>query len=158
MKAFLSYSIKEEDQYFITLLSRELKNKRFIVSQSSDFSTTVSPLTDINIKKSQLFIAIISGTGSDKRRVLQEFRKARSHGIPIILLIEKTVRMGNLSNALLDTMFIQFDRNKPDEAINKLKQLIDRNNSLVKKDSNVLAWVLGGAAVLAIIGLLFSDD
>ena len=38
MKAFLSYSLNDRDQYILTLLASELKKKGFSLNQSNDFN------------------------------------------------------------------------------------------------------------------------
>ncbi|MDH5382687.1 MAG: toll/interleukin-1 receptor domain-containing protein [Cyclobacteriaceae bacterium] len=152
MKAFISYSLNDHDQYILTLLASELQKKGFVIKQSNDFHTEMSSLTKVNINKAQLFIGIISGTGIEKERVQKEWRLANVANIPSILLIENTVKV----SPDFKFSYIVFDRHNPNYAIEELKRRITQEK---KNDtSDALAWVLGGAALLAIISLLSKDD
>jgi len=152
MIAYVSYSLNDHDQYILTLLARELNAKGMIVKQSSDFHSNMSSVTKHNIYKSELFIGIISGAGMEKNRVINEYNYAVQCNKPSILLIENTVQLppGFRAN------YILFDRHNPNHAINILKQRTSRAKR--KNNSDAAAWVLGGAALLAIIGLLANDD
>ncbi len=154
MKAFISYSLNDRDQYILTLLSSELRKKGFSLNQSNDFNREMSSLTKINIKKSQLFIGLITGKGTGKKRVIKEWNLANISNIPSIFLIENTVSV----NPDFKYPYIKFDRYNPEEAIAELNR---RTNSMKKKsnqDSNAWAWILGGAALLAVIGSLSNND
>ncbi len=154
MKAFLSYSLNDQDLYILTLISNELNNKGFSVKQSNDFQVELSPLTKVSLKSSQLVIGIITNDSDEKKRVLNEVKFAATNSIPVILLIEDTVAL----KIPLPFPYIQFDRHNPESAINDLKSKISNSQLKQEKDSSALAWILGGAALIAIIGLLFSDD
>lgn len=152
MIAYISYSLNDHDQYILTLLAGELNSKGMIIKQSSDFHSNMSSVTMHNIHKAELFIGLISGVGMEKNRVINEYNYAIRSKTPSILLIENTVELppnfrGN---------YIVFDRYYPDSAIQQLKHRI--NNAKRKNNSDAAAWVLGGAALLAIIGLLANDD
>lgn len=154
MRTFISYSINDTDQYLLTLLSSELYKKGVTITQSNDFHLDMSSLTKVNINKSNLFIGIITGYGQEKDRVLKEWRLANVSNIPSILLIENTVPIDpNFTNP-----YIIFDRNYPQNAINQLNQKITELKKEIDKNPNALPWILGGAALLAIFGLLSSDE
>jgi len=153
MRAFISYSVNDADQYVLTLLSSELQNKGFTIYQSNDFYSEISSLTKVNINKSQLFIGLMTGFGQERDRVFKEWQLANTATIPSILLIENTVQIDpNFSYP-----YIVFDRNHPQNAVDQLKNKINELKKELGKDSNAMAWILGGAALLAIFGLL-SDD
>lgn len=73
MKAFLSYSLNDKDQFILTLLAKELTVKGFSINQSHDFNAEMSQLTKVNISKSNLFIGLISGIGYEKNRIENEW-------------------------------------------------------------------------------------
>lgn len=154
MKTFISYSINDSDQYLLTLLSSELYKKGVSITQSNDFHLTMSSLTKINIQKSNLFIGIITGFGQERDRVFKEWQLANVSHIPSILMIENTVQV----DPNFGSPYIIFDRNYPQEAINQLKSKINRLKQEIDNNPNALPWILGGAAILAIIGLLSSDE
>lgn len=154
MKAFISYSLNDQDQYVLTLLATELRNRGFVIRQSNDFHTEVSALTKVNINQSQLFIGILTGDGHELERVQREYRLATTAGVPGIYLIEDTVHIAQDFNL----PYILFNRHNPQLAIDALNQKMAQLKGKTNKDSNAWAWVLGGAALLAVIGLLSSDD
>lgn len=154
MKAFLSYSINDQDQYLLTVLSSSMRQKGFHISSSDDFHLKRStPLTQSKIKSSRLFIGILSGSGIEKERVKREWRLAGRAKVPKILLIENTVRL----NPEFKGPYIMFDRKNPQLAIDELKRRIETKKKK-KDDSNALAWILGGAALVGIISLLSKKD
>ena len=154
MKAFISYSLNDKDQYILTLLSTELRKRGFVIRQSNDFHTEMSSLTKVNINQSQLFIGLLTGDGHEVKRVQKEWRFASKSKIPRILLIENTVRL----NGEIKAPHIIFDRYNPQSAIDSLTRKINQKKKKSNQDSKALSWILGGAALLAIIGLLSNDD
>ncbi|MBV7269574.1 hypothetical protein [Winogradskyella luteola] len=154
MRTFISYSINDTDQYLLTLLSSELYKKGVTITQSNDFHLEMSSLTKVNINKSNLFIGIITGQGQERDRVLKEWQLANVSNVPSILMIENTVPI----DPNFKSPYIIFDRNYPQNAINLLHQKITELKKEIDKNPNALAWILGGAALLSIFGLLSSDD
>jgi len=153
MNTFISYSINDTDQYLLTLLSSELYSKGVSITQSNDFHLEMSRLTKVNINKSDLFIGIITGLGLEKERVFKEWKLANISTIPSILMIENTVQI----NPNFRSPHIIFNRNYPKSAIDELNSRINELKNEVEKNPNALPWILGGAALLTIIGLLSSN-
>ena len=154
MKAFISYSLNDQDQYILTLLSTELRQRGFVIKQSNDFHSEMSGLTKVNINQAQLFIGILTGDGHELERVQKEWKLANVAAIPSIFLIENTVHI----DPNFDSPYILFNRHNPKLALNTLNKQMHKLKQNVNKDSNAWAWLLGGAAVLAIIGMLSDDD
>ncbi|MCC5923967.1 MAG: hypothetical protein JJT77_09280 [Crocinitomicaceae bacterium] len=150
MRAFVSYSINDSDQYILTLLSSELGKKGVVLSQSNDFYTQLSPITEASIKKSQLFIGLITFAGDEKDRVMQEYRVAQINKVPSLLLVEDNVNINNTSGHDL----IRFNRSNPDGAVQTIKNRINHQKRKNDQDSESLAWLIGGAAVIALIALI----
>ncbi len=154
MKVFLSYSLNDQDQFILTLLASELRNKNFQIFQSNDFNIEMSSLTKLNINKAQLFIGIITGDGFETKRVQKEWRLAKVSKVPSILMIEDTVSV--------DTKFkfpyIVFNRQNPHHAIETLKRKMNVQMKKSNEDSNAWAWVTGFAAMLAIITLFSKEE
>lgn len=154
MRAFLSYSLNSQDQYILTILASELKRKGFSVISGDDFyESQASALTRSQINKSQLFIGIITGDGDDNKRVQREWKIASHAKVPRLFLIENTVRI----NPKFKPPHIVFDRYNPQMAVDTLKRKINQKKNKSNQDSNTLLWVLGGAALLTVIGLLSKD-
>lgn len=154
MNTFISYSINDTDQYLLTLLSSELYKKGVHITQSNDFHLEMSSLTKININKSDLFIGIITGLGQERERVFKEWQLANVASTPSILMIENTVEI----SPKFRSPYIVFDRNYPQTAINQLNANINELKKEIEKNPNALPWILGGAALLTIIGLLASNE
>ena len=150
MKAFLSYSLNDKDQFILTLLAKELTVKGFSINQSHDFNAEMSQLTKVNISKSNLFIGLISGKGYEKNRIENEWGLAYNSKIPSILIIENNVPI----NYGFNYPYIIFDRNNPHQAITELNRKINEMKKVSNNDSNAWAWILGGAALLSIFSLL----
>ncbi|MGV9004434.1 hypothetical protein [Flavobacterium sp.] len=154
MRAFLSYSLNDRDQFILTLLAKELSAKGFSINQSNDFNMQMSQLTKVNISKSNLFIGLISGKGYEKNRIENEWSVAYNSRIPSILIIENNVPINNGFNY----PYIIFDRNNPHQAISELNRKINEMKKASNDDSNAWAWVLGGAALISLLSLLNKDE
>ncbi len=153
MKVFISYSINDKDQFILTLLSSELVKKGFEISQSVDFQKDeISSLTKINISKSDLFIGIITGTGYEQKRIMQEWRRAQIGKVPAILLVENTVKVSDK----FKFKYVSFNRKKPEQAIDVLNEEIYKYQLKKQNDTKALNFVLGTAALLLVLNLL--DD
>lgn len=162
MRAFISYSINDSEQYVLSILARKLKEQGFIVTSSYNlYSTLVDFQIYSQLNKSSLFIGIITGDGSDINRVYDEWKIALQKNIPAILLIEDIVEVGQeLQN---HPNIIRFNKAQPETSIENVRQKIDAsrqpNNQVGKQNTNnTTAWLLGGLAVLALIGLLSNDE
>ena len=154
MKAFLSYSLNDSDQFILTLLAEELTSRGFSITQSNDFNTEMSLITKSNNHKSNFFIGLISGKGNEKNRVENEWRLAYDSKIPSVLIVEDTVTINNT----FKSHCIFFNRNNPDKAVQELSMKIQSMKKRVNDDSNAWAWILGGAALISLISLLNSNE
>lgn len=150
MKAFVSYSLNDSDLYILTLLSLELNKKGVTMNQSNDFYSKLSPVTENLIKKAQLFIGLITFNGNEKERVISEYSFAQKMNVPAILLVENNVTLNNSNGHDL----IWFDRHNPQQSMNILNERITAQKRKKEQDSDSLAWLIGGAAVLALVAIL----
>lgn len=150
MKAFLSYSIKDSDQIVITLLSRRLREKGFHVITSQNFFNKELDLATMNeIDRANIFMGIISNSSRHRDRVIQEWKHAKSTGVPTMLLVENGVKI----NPNFKGNYVRFNRNNPSQAIEDITRKMEQP----KEDSSALPWIIGGAIVLGLIHL-FSND
>lgn len=156
MKAFVSYSVSDNNEFILTLLSSKLREKNFNVTTSQNFySNIIDYNTMSEIGSSHLFIAVITGSGTERKRVLEEWNYAVQKNIPNLLLIEDTVSV----NQNFTGNYIRFNRTRPQSAINEINRRMTQAKTKKSKNSeDIVPWVLGGAALLAIIGLLNSKD
>lgn len=154
MRAFVSYSVSDNNEFVLTLLSSKLREKNFSVSTSQNFfSNTLDHNTMNEISEALLFVGLITGFGNERNRVIKEWQYAISRNIPNLLLIEDTVPVkqpftGN---------YVRFNRLNPQNAINEINSrmtLSSGANPSIKNPDDILPWVLAGAALIAILALL----
>lgn len=154
INVFLSYSLNDQDEYILSLLANQLQNKGCSISQSSDFNKRLSPLTINNINNSQLIIGLVTGKSIERQRIMNEWQTALNSKIPTLLIVEDIVPIDSNFNHPT----ISFSRNNPELAVNKLKDEINKMERKKDEGSNTAAWLIGGAAILGLIGLLSGDS
>lgn len=156
MNAFISYSISDNEEYILTLLSQKLAEAGLTLVTSYNQSDWPDPQTANEIKNSAVFIGLMTGSGSLGRRsrVYSEFKQAHMFSRPAILLIEDTVDVGLWENSYHDT--IRFNRFSINNASEEVKRRIGTSQG-GQPNQNAAAWLLGGLAVLALLSLLSSD-
>jgi hypothetical protein len=155
MKAFVSYSVSDNNEFILTLLSAKLREKYFIVNTSQNFYNNILDYNTMNeINETHLFVGIITGYGNERNRVLEEWRYAVSRNIPNLLLIEDTVPV----QQNFEGNYIRFNRLNPRNAINEInRRMTPTAPSKSKKSEDIVPWILGGAALLAILALLSNE-
>lgn len=150
--------MNDSEQYVLSVLAKKLKEQGHVVSTGYDSSFT---LMDYNIppqiNSSNLFIGLITASGNANNRVLQEWNHAISRRIPSLLLIENRVPIN--PPYYNDPNIIVFDRLNPEPSIEMVRNKINssRQAQLTNTSGNN-AWLIGGLALLALIGLLSSED
>lgn len=154
MKAFVSYSVSDNNEFVLTLLSSKLREKNFIVNTSQNFYNSILDYNTMNeINETHLFIGLITGFGNERNRVFQEWQYAVSRNIPNLLLIEDTVPVQDTFNG----NYVRFNRMNPQNAINQINNrmaLSTGSMTAIKNPDDIVPWVLGGAALIAILALL----
>lgn len=155
MKAFVSYSVTDNNEFILTLLSSKLRAKNFIVTTSQNFYSNIMDYNTMSeIGTSHLFVGIITGNGTERNRVLEEWNYSVQRNVPNLLLIEDTVQIHQQFNG----NYIRFNRIRPQAAIDEINKRMSPSQPTTSKNSDeVVPWILGGAALLAIIGLLSKD-
>ncbi len=147
MKAFISCSVSDKNEFLISLLAIRLSERNFFSSTSPNFNKNSLDFTTMNeINHSHLFIGIITDNGNQVDKVLEEWKYAVSKNIPNLLLIEDTIKIP----ANFKGNYILFNRNKPHFAIEKINKQIS-NSSAATNSVDTVSWILGG---IALIGLL----
>jgi hypothetical protein len=157
MNAFISYSISDEEQYILTLLSQKVEEAGLTLVASYNQSERPDPQTANEIKNSVVFIGLMTGSGSlgMRSRVYSEFQQANLFRRPAILLIEDTVPVGLWEDHYHNT--IRFNRYYINQAIDEVKTRINISQS-PQPSENAAAWILGGIAVIALLSLLSSEN
>lgn len=153
MRAFLSYSLNDSQQYILTILARKLNESGFYVNTTHSVYSV-----DYEIKKSNLFIGILTKNSTSNNNVIHEWNFAISNRVPSILLVEDNIP---INKGLSHPNIIYFNRINPNSAIQKVQNRIKKYNPPIvtqkENSENALAWVLGGVAVIALIKLLSED-
>jgi hypothetical protein len=153
--AFISYALRDSEQYVLTLLSNLLREEGFSIESSyDDYNDILSHSTYNNILDSTLFIGLITQYGDRNDNVFREWKLALKNNIPNLLLVEGSIHINeelrNQSNVLV------FNRHYPDDIIRDIKQQIAESKRIEKskQSNNALGWILGGIAAIVIIKLL----
>lgn len=156
MKAFVSYSVTDNNEFILTLLSSKLREKNFIVTTSQNFySNIIDYNTMSEIGSAHLFVGVITGTSNERNRVLEEWNYAVKKNVPNLLLIEDSVSI----HQQFKGNYIRFNRNRPQTAIDEINRRMTQSQSTnLKNSEDLVPWILGGAALLAIIGILTNKN
>jgi hypothetical protein len=156
MKAFVSYSVTDNNEFILTLLAAKLREKNFVVTTSQNFySQVIDYHTTSEIRTSNLFVGIITGIGNERKRVLEEWNYAVQQSVPNLLLIEDTVPV----HEQFKGNYLRFNRKQPQATIDEINRRMTVSQATTAKNTDdIVAWLLGGAALLAIIGLLARDN
>lgn len=149
MKAFVSYSLNDKDELVMAILSSKLREKGFSINISHDFySEKPNPLTQLMISEATLFVGVITQNSTQLNRVYQEWSYAQKRKIPSILLVEGNIQIDSSIHLAIQNKYIAFDRQNPKASIERI--------DLLRKTATeeAVPWLLGGAALVAVIGLL----
>ncbi|HMH21537.1 MAG TPA: hypothetical protein VK563_07170 [Puia sp.] len=149
-RAFISYSLADKDRFVVSRLTTELQRKDMLVTSSQNFDSPIIDFTtQKNIEISDLFLGVITDQSHTPNRVLNEWQYANQRNVPGILVVENTL---NVQNIPKDNV-IFFDRTNLGYAIDKVNQKIEFS-SHSPANEEWIKWVLGGAAVLALLSVL----
>ncbi|MEY4902279.1 MAG: hypothetical protein RLZZ292_94 [Bacteroidota bacterium] len=155
MKAYVSFSANDNNLHLVSLLSFKLQDNKFKTLGSNDFlKDELSFTTKSNIQNAHLFVGIITDTGSERTRVIEEWNFAKSSNTPDILLIEDTVpNMQKIKGNI-----IRFNRFNPEAAIRQIEEKTEIKATTKNNISEALPWLLGGVAILAFLFFLLSKS
>lgn len=148
MKAFISYSLNQQEQYIVTLLSYKLRQQGFSLIMSNYTYDVVDYTTRNQIFLSQVFVGLITLHSQQRQRVLDEYGIAVQNNVPAILLIEAGIPV----SPEFKGNYVRFNRNDPHPAIEEIKRLMNVRK-MADNDATV-GWLLGGAALIGLIALL----
>lgn len=151
MRAFISYTSKEEDSFIVSWLAQELYT-RGIIAEGTNYNTTYSEeiikITEYNIKSCDLFIGVIVGSGNqfDNPRVYEEWNIAMRLNKQRIFLIEDTVKL----NPDFQELFFLFSRKNPDKAVQQITNFTIKKEKEIRNKKNMVG-LLGAAAIISLI-------
>ncbi len=162
MKAFISHSINDSEQFVLTLLSDKLREKGFSLTSSFSGrfpSSSLDTLAAMQIKEASLFIGIITASGLNHLKVISEHNLAVSMKVPALLLVEKNIQM---PPDFVNYNVIFFNRQFPFQAIEEINRNIRHvtNTTAYTQNGasqNAIAWLFGGLALIGLITLLSSS-
>lgn len=150
MRAFLSYSLNDAEQYVLSILANKLNEQGFIVSSNYNGRNFIDFEQFNTINNANLFIGVITATSQEGNRVFKEWHLALQYKVPALLLLEENVQLP--PEYFSHPNIIRFNRYNPNPSIDAVKAKITPTTSAPA--DNVAAWVLGGFAILALISLL----
>jgi hypothetical protein len=145
MKAFISVSVNGDSERFI--FGHKLSKKHFDVSSNGNWEKEFNFVVQRKIEWSHLFVGFIT-TKKDVQSVLNEWHYAQSKGVPNLLFVEDTVPLSESTSGNI----IVFNRKKPQKAIDFIKKQMEMTlPSATLKREDVMAWTLGGEALIDIL-------
>jgi hypothetical protein len=145
MKSFISTSVNWDSEH--TVVGFRLNDRGLGASSNPNWERELDISVKRRIERSHLFVGFMT-TNKNMESVLNEWHYAQLAGIPNLLLIEDTVR---ISEPLSGNIII-FNREKPQKAINYIKEHMEMTlPSTTLKREDVIAWTLGGDALIDIL-------
>lgn len=153
MKAFLSYSLSDTQEYVVTIMARQLREKGYTLMTHTGTHLGLSAL-NTTLRGCSLFIGVVTQRSNEYDRVVNECNQADAWQIPALLLFERSV--AHNAGVLDHPNVVVFDRFDPNPALEHVRDRIAWARSPETKSDDTAAWVIGGAAVLALIALLSS--
>ncbi|MCL4282146.1 MAG: hypothetical protein KJZ58_07760 [Flavobacteriales bacterium] len=156
MRAFLSYSLSDSQDYVVTVLARQLREKGYtlMTGHSGSYYSTLDAHESV-LRTCSLFIGVITEGSDEVNRVTHEYNKADEWRIPALLLMEQSIAAD--SGLLNHPNVVAYNRYDPSTAIQTVRKRVAHAKAPgTKQTDDTAAWILGGAAVLALIALLSS--
>lgn len=156
MRAFLSYSLSDSQDYVVTVLARQLQEKGYtlMTGHGGFYHSTLDAYEGV-LRTCGLLIGVITEGSDEVDRVTYEYNKADEWRIPALLLMEQ--RVAAESGLLTHPNVVAFNRYDPAAAIQTVRNRIAHAVApKTTQSDDTAAWILGGAAVLALIALLSS--
>jgi len=152
MRVFVSYSVANNDEYILTLLSTRLRENKFSVNTSQSFYDKILDLNTMKeISESNLFIGIVLDGGVEKDRVFDEWKYSISKNIPNLLLIESSA----ITDDLVIGNHIRFNRSNTQIAINEISRNMKPDQTGTDNSNDITPWILGGEVLISILTLGF---
>lgn len=151
MKAFLSYSLSDTQEYVVTIMARQLREKGYTLMTHSGTHLGLNKL-NTTLRGCSLFIGVVTQRSNEYDRVVKEYNQADAWQIPALLLFERSVAYN--AGVLDHPNVVIFDRHNPNQALEHVRNRIAWARAPETKSDDTGAWILGGAALLALIALL----
>lgn len=154
MRAYLSYSLNDEQQYVVTVLAQVLREKGYELTAGGNRGLRVLPGASRNPWVGcSLFIGVITPYGMEPQRVMDEYNKAIGLSIPALLLVDHSIAYA--AGIEPGPGIVLFDEYDPRPAMERVRRNVKQAHVQPQNDESS-AWVLGGLAVLTLIALLSS--
>ena len=150
MKVFITQSIGEEEQIWISRLAWQLRDQ------------DINPITGNSLEmiNPNLMIGIATVAGNNQVKFLEDYRIAQNHKIPFLLLIEEGCSI--INQIVIDDNVVTFDRGNLDLAIETAKSRFavaeQSRFNLLESMKKYLGWLVGGAILLTAITLLYATS
>lgn len=156
MKIYLSYSLTGSEHYILSILSKRLQDLGHVITTTYNRGFTSENLSSSNFAGSDLFIGLITKQGNDNRIVCDEWNMAKAINLPTLLLVEQGWKISG--KMALEQNIIIFNRHNPEKSFHDIRSRVEKSKITRDINNNQAAWIIGGAALLLLIGLLANDE
>ncbi len=157
MRTYISYSISEDENYIISLLSKKIRENNFSIFTNQ---ANTPEMIKYYVRNTDLFIGIISAKGKRHQEVIKTWEIAKKK-VPSLLLVENTINIkGSTNNVII------FDRLNPQIAIDSINQHIEAVDQKKPKQvfgsrnskDNSFAWLMAGTLFVLAVGLFANNQ
>lgn len=149
----MSYSLSDTQEYVVTIMARQLREKGYTLVTHTGTHLGLNQLS-ATLRGCSLFIGVVTTQSNEYSRVVQEYNQACAWKIPALLLYEYNAAL--YENLLNHPDIVVFDKYNPDPTLQQVRDRIAWARAPETKSDDTGAWILGGAALLALIALLSS--
>ena len=155
MKAFLSYSIDDNDEVVIPMIADKLRKKGFFVTNGSisPGQSGINAWTQHGIDTSDLFIGLLTTDGTSDEKVHKEWDYSINKGRASVLLVEDGYA-GHVKNGKANANVIKFNRHKPEGAIEKIRKKIEWSKNADGTVTELMPWIFGGTILIKLLTYL----
>lgn len=159
MRAFLSYGLRSNEMYWVSLLADQLNNKGIDVITPNFINETSYHGNLSSIFSCNLYIGLLTNT-HDLQRILFEFNNS-IRKIPSLLVIDYSLYNSLIRrpefkiNTKMRDYIIPLNYDNIEQSISLIQQKIEK----IKTDmaNKNLAWLVGGIALIGLFSIL-SDN
>jgi hypothetical protein len=153
MNAFLSYSVRANEQYIVSLLAQKAAESGLTLVTNYNQGAFLHPQTANEIRNAAVFIGLLTtSTVHGNNKVFTEYNHALTCNRPTILLVEDGISFG--PNVPDGPNVVRFNRFNIEDAMSRVRNKM-AHATPVNPDST--AWILGGIAALALLAYLSND-
>lgn len=163
MNAFFAYSVDRNKQHIVISFSNILRKQNFSVltNASLKLQNILDFVTVDLINRCHIFFGLVTNEGPNNNQVFLAWDYAKKRRMPNLLLVDSHLNISHLNIPDHAQNVIKFDPVHPHSAYDYVETRIARykhyNDPNVSENSNAIAWIIGGTAVLMLLSALADD-